>query len=114
MCKKLKQNSCEVKTISKGLRNLGLLVSKTVYQRNAFITVHLCIGNGSSRFSLDEPFVLYHKRSFDGREKQVFVNSLSSDIPAEYLGDISEILMGRPSSSDISTSITELAKKECH
>ena len=109
-CEEMKQNSCKVKTISKDLRNLGLLVSKTVYQRNAFITVHLCTGNGSSRFSLDEPFVLYHKRPLDGEEKQVFAEFASNNI-SEYFSDVIEILMGQPSCFEVN--ITELAKTKC-
>ena len=111
-CEEMKQNLHKVKTISKDLRNLGLLVSKTVYQGNAFITVHLCIGSGSSRFSLDEPFVLYHKRPLDGKEKQVFAEFASSDI-SEYLSDVIEILMNPQSCFEFNASITELAKSKC-
>ena len=112
-CEEMKQNLHNVKTISKDLRNLGLLVSKTVYQGNAFITVHLCIGSGSSRFSLDEPFVLYHKRPLDGKKKQVFAEFASNDI-SEYLSDVIEILMNPQSCFEFNASIiTELAKSKC-
>ena len=113
-CDKLKQDSQKVKTISEGLRKLGLLSSRTIYKRDAIVTVHLCVGSGSSRFSLDEPFVLYHKRPLDGRKKLVFANFISSDTQTEYFSDVSEILMGPPTSSVFTkTNITRLAKEKC-
>ena len=115
VCEELKRDSQKEKEISNDLKNLGLLVSRAIYKNGAIFTVHLCIGNGSSRFSLDEPLILYHKRPLNRKDKQVFAEFNSTDIPAEYLSDIREILIGTPSPSEISTpvSITKVAKKKC-
>lgn len=115
-CEKLKQDSQKEKIISNNIKNLGLLVSRAIYKNNAIITMHLCIGNGSSRFSLDKPLILYHKRPLNGIENQVFDDFSSDDIPIQYLSDVSEILLNPPSPCDITNQgdiINELAMEKC-